>query len=179
MTEYSGKAAEILDAAETMARAGGYDGFSFREIASAVGVKAASVHYHFPGKADLGAALARRYTDRFMASIGDPEDGAPAAAEARMIKGFRTALREEGRMCLCGVFAAEIAKLPAPVAEEARRFFRLTTDWLMQVYAKRDGAPRLADHRAEAVRLLARLEGGMVLAAGLDNLDAFDTVMAA
>ena len=70
MNARSPKAEEILDAAETMARTGGYHGFSFREIAKQVGIKAASVHYHFPGKDDLGAAVTRRYTDRFLAALG-------------------------------------------------------------------------------------------------------------
>ncbi len=65
MKERTSKAEQILDAAERMARTGGYNAFSFREIAKEVGIKAASVHYHFPGKQDLGAAIAKRYTDRF------------------------------------------------------------------------------------------------------------------
>jgi TetR/AcrR family transcriptional repressor of nem operon len=54
----------ILDAAEARIRRGGYSGFSFREIAVDVGVKSSSVHYHFPTKEMLAAAVARRYTDR-------------------------------------------------------------------------------------------------------------------
>ncbi len=52
----------ILNAAENKARLGGYNNFSFRELANEVGIKSASVHYHFPTKADLGAELVKRYT---------------------------------------------------------------------------------------------------------------------
>ncbi len=42
-----------------------------REIAGAVGIRTASLHYHFPGKADLGVALAARYRLRFNEALED------------------------------------------------------------------------------------------------------------
>src|ERR1700737_89753 len=55
-------AAAIMDAAERRMRKGGFNGFSFREIAVDVGVKSSSVHYHFPTKENLAAAVIQRYT---------------------------------------------------------------------------------------------------------------------
>jgi TetR/AcrR family transcriptional repressor of nem operon len=57
----------IMTLARATAQAHGYNGLSFRELAKAVGVKSASVHYHFPTKGDLGAALARRYREEAVA----------------------------------------------------------------------------------------------------------------
>src|SRR3984893_12936943 len=54
-------AAAIMDAAERRMRKGGFAGFSFREIAADVGIKSSSVHYHFPTKEDLAAAVIRRW----------------------------------------------------------------------------------------------------------------------
>ena len=39
-------------------------GFSFRELAADVGVKSSSVHYHFPTKEALAAAVIRRWAER-------------------------------------------------------------------------------------------------------------------
>lgn len=44
-------------------QAGGFGGFSFREIAADVGIKSSSVHYHFPTKEDLAAAIVRRWAE--------------------------------------------------------------------------------------------------------------------
>jgi TetR/AcrR family transcriptional repressor of nem operon len=55
---------KILDLAESLIRKNGYNGVSFRDLASGIGVKSSSVHYYFPTKEDLGAKVARRYTDR-------------------------------------------------------------------------------------------------------------------
>src|ERR1700727_3456870 len=49
-------AAAIMDAAERRMRLSGFYGFSFREIASDVGVKSSSVHYPLPTKEKLAAA---------------------------------------------------------------------------------------------------------------------------
>lgn len=175
MKDRSPKADEILDAAERMARTGGYNGFSFREIAKAVGIKAASVHYHFPGKDDLGAAVARRYTDRFLDALGAPDD--PAAPEellAAYVALYRNALAGEGLMCLCGIFGAEIAALPAPVANEARTFFERNVDWLDRLFARAHPGTDPARCRAAALRTVATLEGAMILARSLDDIAAFD-----
>src|SRR6201996_9573655 len=59
----------IMDAAERRIQLGGFGGFSFREIAADVGIKSSSVHYHFPTKEDLAAAVIRRwaeYTSEFI-----------------------------------------------------------------------------------------------------------------
>ena len=49
-----------------MIRQGGYHGFSFRNIADAVGIKSSSVHYHFETKEKLGIATTKRYADNFI-----------------------------------------------------------------------------------------------------------------
>jgi AcrR family transcriptional regulator len=49
----------VMTAAKATVQSHGYNALSFRELAKEVGIKSASVHYHFPTKGDLGAALAR------------------------------------------------------------------------------------------------------------------------
>jgi TetR/AcrR family transcriptional regulator, transcriptional repressor for nem operon len=51
----------ILSSAEARMGRDGFHGFSFRDLAADVGIKSASVHYHFPTKADLGVRLMRNY----------------------------------------------------------------------------------------------------------------------
>src|SRR5260370_5853139 len=53
----------IMDAAERRIQQGGFGGFSFREIAADVGIKSSSVHYHFPTKDELAAAVIRRWAE--------------------------------------------------------------------------------------------------------------------
>lgn len=166
-------AQKIMDIAERAARTGGYDGFSFREIAAELGIKPASVHYHFPTKAALGTAIVAHYTDRFLAALGDADAPAPVLLD-RYIAAYRHSVAEENLMCLCGMFGAEIAKLPPPVADTARAFFDRNIDWIAPVL-DRLGA---TDPRAEAKALIAALEGGLVVARATGDLGAFDAAAA-
>src|SRR3989440_4221387 len=58
-------ASRILDVAERLVQIRGYNGFSYADVASELGISKASLHYHFPGKAELGEALIGRYASRF------------------------------------------------------------------------------------------------------------------
>lgn len=158
----------IMDAAERRIRDAGYNGFSFREIAADVGVKSASVHYHFPTKEALAAAVAGRYTDRFAATVDQKiTQGESLLAAWRSV--FRHSLRSDGRMCLCGVLGATSKDLSQEVAIEVRRFFRLGLEKLI--------AGGLT--HAEAMQVFATLEGAMLLANILGETAAFDQATAA
>ena len=151
----------ILDAAEARARTGGYHGFSFRDVADDVGIKSSSVHYYFPTKGALAAALAERYTARAEEFLGDPEALGPSGAIARLTQLFRNALMIEDKMCLCGLFGAERDTLPPEVAVATGRFFEMALDYLASA-----GAP--------ASVTLARLEGALIVARTLKRVDLFE-----
>src|SRR5271169_2579449 len=106
----------ILEAARRMAQAHGYGGLNFRDIGAEVGIKAASIYHHFPSKADLGAAVARRYWEDAAARLealsakGDPMKALRAYPGV-----FRRSLEADNRMCLASFMAAEYDDLPDTV----------------------------------------------------------------
>jgi TetR/AcrR family transcriptional repressor of nem operon len=152
----------IIDAAEARIRRGGYTGFSFRDLAADVGVKSASVHYHFPTKEALVAAVARRYRERFLTEA-DRDIAAGEDVVAVWKAGFLRAIRSDGGMCLCGVLGAAAGALPDAVRCEARAFFEAG---LAQMTAN-GLSPARAVH-----------EGAMLLAVALDSPAAFDDAAA-
>ena len=157
----------ILDAAEARARRGGYNAFSFRELAEDVGVKSASVHYHFPTKPELAEALARRYGERARERLGDPTELTAQQALDRVTALFRDALVRDDRMCLCGLFGAERDLLPPAVDAAVADFFRLILDYL-----RTGGGDAERGEAPEAV--LARLEGALILARSLRDPGVFE-----
>ena len=52
---------EILASALTLIMSGGYNGFSYADIAGVVGIRKASIHHHFPSKVDLVRTLVKQY----------------------------------------------------------------------------------------------------------------------
>ena len=159
----------ILDAAESRARQSGYHGFSFRELASDVGIKSASVHYHFPTKAVLAEALTERYAQTALERLGAPEG--PLEAFNRVAALFREAVEVEDKMCQCGMFGAERDSLPPEVAAATERYFQRLTE-LLERAAPKNPAP----YRAETI--LSAFEGALLLVKALDAPSVFDRVVA-
>ena len=54
----------ILNLAEALLQDRGFNGFSYANIASELGVKNAAIHYHYPSKEDLGIPVMQRYRER-------------------------------------------------------------------------------------------------------------------
>jgi len=183
MAKRESKRQSILDAAERMTRDGGYHDVSFRRIADDVGIKSASVFHHFASKEELGAAVARRYTDRFMEVIGDPNDASLSANEklARYCDAYRHAQKIDDRMCLCGMLGAEISSLPKDVAKEVRRFFDLNIAWLEAALTPARGSASISasitdDARGNAVMVLSALEGAIIVARATGDASLLDQV---
>ena len=157
----------LMDLAEAHIRDAGYRGFSFRDLAAQIGIKSASVHHHFPTKARLAAAVARRYGDRFLATVAPRPNETGEDAISAYRSAFRKAFERDGRMCLCGVLGAEAGVLTPEVVEEIQSFFRRCIDDL----TRRIGGP---DAEARAFHVMATLEGGMMLARAYRDIGAFD-----
>lgn len=158
----------VLDAAERLVQTLGYNGFSYADVSAEVGITKASLHYHFPNKADLGRALVDRYTVAFtraLSSIAEREPRARARLEgyARLYQD----VLERGRMCLCGMLAAEHATLPPAMQRAIRGFFDANEAWLAAVLdeGRRAGEASFSGTARDAARLCAStLEGAMLLA---------------
>ncbi len=157
---YSEKAQEILNAAELRMRQGGFDAVSYRDLAAAVGIKASSVHYHFPQKADLGRAVVERYTTKLLAFLGPPDDPSESAKTriVRLCAAYQHALIHEEVPCLCCVLGAESLDLPSVVSEAVSHFFVQMIDWTEQALGDRSDAEALAKY------LISTLQGTMITA---------------
>jgi TetR/AcrR family transcriptional regulator, transcriptional repressor for nem operon len=162
-TDYSAKAIEILDAAEIRVRSGGFESVSYRDLAADVGIKAASVHYHFPQKALLGKALVDRYTEKLLTALG-PVDLTQASIEShlqRLCDAYTSAVKDEGLICLGCILGAGSQDLPEPVSAAVNQFFTRLLEWTETVLGDRPDAESLAIH------IIGMLQGTMILAVTL------------
>lgn len=160
------RAQEILRAGQQLIQTRGYAGFSFRDVAAEVGIRSASIHYHFPTKADLVRDVARQYRRDFAQALGGITATQTTARERLFAyAGLYSAPLEAGRHCLCGMLASEAAILPAEVRAEVDRFFVEQQAWLEHTLhaGVTTGELTASDVPALASVLLAALEGAMII----------------
>jgi len=171
----------IMQAARRVVQARGYNALSFRELAKEVGIKSASIHYHFPTKGDLGAALAHQYTADAVGYLeqllADGEE--PDALMTAYTAAFRTALEHDNRMCLCGILAAEHHDLPDEVRVEVAGFAEANIAWLGKVLALTQPEATAEKLQAQAQSIFAAIQGAQLIARGRDDLAVFDQTIAA
>jgi TetR/AcrR family transcriptional repressor of nem operon len=172
----------ILDVAERLVQARGFNAFSYADVAAELGITSAALHYHFAGKAELGESLITRYAENFMAALAEIDaTGAPAATRLRDYCAiYRDALADQ-RMCLCGMLAAEYETLAGPMRDAVVRFFDDNERWLAQLLdAGRDeGSLAFTDAAsAAATMVLATLEGAMLVARPYGGTSVFEAVVA-
>jgi TetR/AcrR family transcriptional regulator, transcriptional repressor for nem operon len=155
--------AAIMDAAERRIQQGGFGGFSFREIAADVGIKSSSVHYHFPTKEDLAAAVIRRWAE-YTSELIDSELQKDPDPVRVWTKAFRGTAFSEAHMCPCTVLGAASRDLPKLVAKEVKGFFRMCQDKLV--------AEGLS--RSKAAEVLSTITGALVVANALGDTTEYD-----
>jgi len=170
----------MLDLAERLVQTRGFNGFSYADIASALDVTKASLHYHFPTKAELGRRLIERYSDGFTSAlVALDESGVGALDKLRAyVEIYAGVLRNE-RMCLCGMLAADYATLPEPMKSAVTHFFEVNERWLAAVLEQGRVARELhfAGPPLEVARLLvSSLEGAMLVARSFNEVSRFQSI---
>jgi TetR/AcrR family transcriptional regulator, transcriptional repressor for nem operon len=167
----------ILDAAQRLAQQRGFNAFSYADVSQAVGIRKASIHHHFASKADLELALVQRYSARFAAELESIDRGIPGAGDRlRAYGALYKATLDADAICLCGMLASDSTAVPQAVRSPLADFFAQHALWIAGVLdaGRRAGEFVFAEaplRRAQA--LLATLQGGLLLAHGVGDLQMF------
>ncbi len=164
----------ILATAKEMAQEHGISGVSFREVAARIGIKSASVHYHFPAKNDLMLALVRMQREETAAALDTIGSGGDFHSRMRaFIALFRHHLEHGNRFCLCGMMGAEMAGLPDAAREELASFFDMCAQWVAaQIVAF--GPAAGIDPGALGRLFVASVEGAMLVSRVKGHVASFD-----
>ncbi len=139
----SATAGQILDVAETLIQTRSYSAFSYQDIADALEIRKASIHYHFATKAELGVAVVDRYAERFgnaLAALRQDQSRSSAQLLDFYCDPYLQYAQTPDRVCLCGALAAETLALPPQIRERVAGFFEDHQAWLARILER--GAQR-------------------------------------
>ena len=173
---------DILACARSLIVAGGYNGFSYADIADVVGIRKASIHHHFPSKVDLVRTLVARYREEAEAGLANLElQVSDPLEQLRLYAGYWEACIADASapFCICALLAGQLPVLPEEVGLEVRAHFRSLSAWLTSVLERgaRHGQLQLmSTPRAEAEAFMAAVHGAMLSARAYGDPKIFGVV---
>jgi TetR/AcrR family transcriptional repressor of nem operon len=171
----------ILDVAEQLMKTHGWSAVSYADLAVRVGIRSASIHHHFPTKADLGSALFERYARAFLIQLDDVKASLPDSAKqlGAYLQLVSEAMGDGTSMCLCARLAADYQNLPDAMRAQVTVFNEANIAWIADVL--REGSVSGAfipidDAAAEAELVYSESQGAQLLARSFVDVRRFDTV---
>lgn len=174
-------AQQIIDISLQLMMERGYNAFSFADVSQLMDIRKASIHYHFPTKADLGSQVVAYYRELVQAGI-DELDRSTADPWQKLewyVNGTAEQMRVANRICLCALLGAELCTLPLSVREEVQMYFVEHSRWLAGVLEAGRLSGQLSFSGAPDVqgeKLLAGIQGGMIAARVFGDAGVFERI---
>ena len=166
---------QILDVAERIVRTRGFNGFSYADVAAEIGIRKASLHYHFPTKTDLGLKLITRFSESVLEAL--EEIAATYSSNLTRLREYARIYEgslHDNKMCLCGMFAAEHESISTPMQQAITEFFNCHEQWLENVLeqGRKSGELSFNGSAVEHGRLIvANLQGALLIAKSLGSTE--------
>ncbi|HEV8580725.1 MAG TPA: TetR/AcrR family transcriptional regulator [Thermoanaerobaculia bacterium] len=160
----------ILDVAKELLQNRSFNAFSYQDIADRVGIRKASIHYHFAGKEELGVALVDRFRreGRAWARELAARGASPQEKLEALFAYYReTVVLRGDKICAYGILSAEYNALPDDMRVGIRAFHSAHIRWLTDVLtAGREAGVFQAEDTAEDQALLvaSALQGAVQIA---------------
>ncbi|WP_264740049.1 TetR/AcrR family transcriptional regulator [Cytobacillus firmus] len=172
----------IMDTGQYLIQERGYNAISYADIAERVGIKKASIHYHFPAKLDLVQAILQRYRKEFLCELDRIEQLSINSEEKlfRFFQHYRETLANDSKLCLCSMMAAELVTFPLEIRNEINGFFRDNENWIEKVieHGKETG---IMDYRissrGQSQIIMAFVQGAQLLARSSGDLQYYDMMV--
>lgn len=122
----------IIEKADQYIRNKGYNAFSFKDISNDIGIKTASIHYHFPTKSELGVATIKEHIARYEALKEKVANKSPLIKLEAFIA-VQAQIKMDNKVCIVGSLATDLNTLDESIKDELKIFAKLVLEWLTEV----------------------------------------------
>jgi len=143
---------------------------SYRDISEAVGIRKASIHYHFPNKDDLIVALLEHYGNVVISGLDQiiASQELPEVKLRSFFALFETTLINSNlnKVCLGGMIGAEIESLNQSIIEQVSNFYKTNESQLAAILTEGKKTRDFnfpGDAQTMATLIYSSLQGGMML----------------
>ena len=160
---------QILDTATVLLQQRGFNAFSFQNISQLIGIKKASIHYHYPTKFALGESVMKKYRSLHNDAMNKISKDHKTALKKLLAFTdlFTCTLGDDYKMCPCAMLTTDISTLPEPIRIEVQAFFIDSENWLATILKEglKNGEFKFEVSPTDCARtLFASFEGAMLSA---------------
>ncbi|BBE18232.1 transcriptional regulator, TetR family [Aquipluma nitroreducens] len=166
---------KILELAEELILNKGYNGFSYQDISTVMGIKNAAVHYYFPSKDNLGVSILKTNVQRFEEMVENMQNR--NFDEWQQLESFMKIYlksNRENKICLIGSLGTDINTLSDPMRVELQKMVDRIILWLESILqsGREKGLFQFnIPPRDQALSILSSLVAGLQLARILSKSD--------
>jgi AcrR family transcriptional regulator len=159
---------KILELGEELILTKGYNGFSYQDISTAMGIKNAAVHYYFPSKETLGTSILKTNIQRFeemVENMQNREFDEWHQLEAFMKLYLKSA--RDNKICIIGSLGTDVNTLSEPMQQELQKMVERILAWLAEILekGKQKGLFQFRISASDqAIQILSSLVAGLQLA---------------
>lgn len=164
---------ELIKVATDLMLEKGWTGFSYKDIAERVGIRKASIHYHFPAKEDLGMAFIAFWREMFK-QVHDQLEAEHENVYERLVamECFMESQFGDSHICPPGILAADFMNLPESMQEETRAWHteKIATyaKWLAD--GKKQGSLAFrGDAETQAIVMMSGFQGALQMERTMQN----------
>lgn len=159
---------QIVGLAIELIQQSGDQGWSYEDIASKVGIRKASIHYHFPSKEDLIVEASRVYIAKVLSEIERGVKHAEGIVDRLLaIAGcYRKVFCQKGRLCLCISLTRCGAKNGDAFKTLIEDFYKRVHQIIKQVVEEEQAVGNVGKHvipKDIATAFLAQLQGLLLM----------------
>ncbi|MCA6365280.1 MAG: TetR/AcrR family transcriptional regulator [Bacteroidetes bacterium] len=151
-----------------MIRTQGCNAFSYYDLAEALKLRPAAIHYHFPHKDDLLTAVAVSAGENFRHSVAEIEQqyASPEAQLQAFIRRIYKQPAGEGKLCIVLALGSDYYSLPPVCSDALRKTTSVILEWLAAVLEAGRAQKKFSFHgssRNRAQLMLAALSASLPL----------------
>ncbi len=159
---------KILELGEELILTKGYNGFSYQDISTVMGIKNAAVHYYFPSKETLGASILKTNIQRFEEMVENMQNrGFDERHQLEAFMKLYLKSNRESKICIIGSLGTDVNTLSEPMQQELQKMVERILTWLTEILEK-GKQKELFQFRIsandQAIQILSSLVAGLQLA---------------
>ena len=166
----------ILTEAESLIQEKGFNAFSFKDIATVIGIKTASIHYHFPSKEALGIEVIAWHADKISVVLSDIKNNKKLSVQQKIGALFCAILsltyNNNNKMCLGGMFASDFHSLPTSIQSKVSGFFEFLMQEIEAILIESGYSKQSALLLSK--QIMSQIEGALLLARLYKKQDFLD-----